>query len=76
VGICNSQVLLDLNYEEDSSAEADGNFILTKEGDIIEIQSTAEKGVIKQEHFYQMLEVAKQGVLEITKLQDLALAAR
>jgi ribonuclease PH len=73
VGICNSQVLLDLNYEEDSSAEADGNFILTKEGDIIEIQSTAEKGVISQAQFQEMLNMAKTGVTRICELQDQAL---
>jgi ribonuclease PH len=70
VGIKDSEVLLDLNYLEDSSAEADGNFILTSTGEIIEIQATAEDGVIKQEDFNKMLKLAEKGIKELCALQN------
>lgn len=74
VGIKNEEALLDLNYEEDSSAEADANFILTSNGDIIEIQTTAEHGVITQEQFNQMFDLAQKGVTELCDLQNKALS--
>lgn len=73
VGIKNGEALLDLNYEEDSSAEADGNFILTSEGNIIEIQTTAEDGVITQDQFNQMLDLAQKGIKDLCELQNKAI---
>lgn len=73
VGIRGGEALLDLNYEEDSSAQADGNFILTSNGDIVEIQATAEDGVVSQEQFQAMLDLAKEGMKELCALQDQAL---
>ena len=73
VGVRNDQALLDLNYEEDSSAQADGNFRLTSNGDIIEIQTTAEDGVISQDQFNEMLELAKKGIKDLCKLQNQAI---
>ncbi len=74
VGIKDGIPLLDLNYPEDSTAQADGNFILTSNGDIIEIQSTAEDGVISSSQFQAMLELGQQGVKQLCELQNLALA--
>lgn len=73
VGIKDGIPLLDLNYIEDSSAEADANFILTSKGDIIEIQATAEDGVVTKEQFEQMFLLAQEGVAELCKLQGLSL---
>jgi ribonuclease PH len=73
VGIKDGDVLLDLNYLEDSSAEADANFILTSSGDIVEVQATAEDGVIKQEDFTRMLKLAEKGILELCALQNAAI---
>jgi ribonuclease PH len=73
VGINKGEVLLDLDYPEDSSAEADGNFILTANGDIVEIQTTAEDGVIKPENFEKMLSIAQKGIQDLCRLQDAAL---
>lgn len=72
-GIKDGQAILDLNYEEDSSAEADGNFILSADGDIIEIQATAENGVIDPKQFQAMLELAQNGVAELCQLQKACL---
>ncbi len=73
VGIKNSEVLLDLDYAEDSTAEADSNFIMTRNGDLIEIQATAEDGVFSVEDFSLMLKTAQFGIQKICELQDLAL---
>ena len=73
VGMKDGQALLDLDYPEDSTAQADGNFILTKNGDIVEIQTTAEDGVISSSNFQSMLELAQKGVQELCALQDKAL---
>ena len=73
VGIKGNEALLDLDYGEDSTAKADGNFILTNKGDIIEIQTTAEDGVISEEQFNQMLKLAKTGINKLCELQNKAL---
>lgn len=73
VGINQGIPLLDLNYPEDSSAEADANFVLTADGEIIEIQATAEDGVIKPEQFQLMLKLAQKGVAQLADLQRAAL---
>lgn len=73
VGIRDGIPILDLNYEEDSSAEADGNFILSADGEIIEIQATAENGVISPSQFNGMLELAQNGIKQLCALQQASL---
>lgn len=73
VGMKDGQALLDLNYIEDSSAEADANFILTANGDIVEVQATAENLVISKDAFESMYQLALKGVKELCQLQDLSL---
>lgn len=73
VGIVNGTPMLDLNYPEDSSAEADANFILTADGKIIEIQATAENGAFGQADFMQMLTLAQKGVNQLCALQTASL---
>jgi ribonuclease PH len=73
VGMRNNVALLDLNYEEDSTAQADGNFILTSKGEIIEIQTTAEDGVITEAQFQEMFKLGVQGVKQLCELQNEAL---
>jgi ribonuclease PH len=68
-GIHKGKVLLDLDYEEDSAAEVDANFVLTGKGKIVEIQSTAEFSPFDEANFSDLLNLAKQGIAEITKLQ-------
>ena len=72
-GIYKGQAILDLDYEEDSAAEADANFILTKSGGIVEIQATAEANPFKEEHFNQMLHLARDGIAQLITLQTKAL---
>jgi ribonuclease PH len=72
-GIYNGTPVLDLDYPEDSNAEADSNFVLTDQAKIIEIQGTAEDGPFSESHFIEMLGLAKKGVFELIKVQMAAL---
>lgn len=69
-GLVGGQVLLDLNYTEDSQAEADANFVLTSSGKIIEIQTTAEKEPFEEQAFMQMLQLAREGIQNLLRLQE------
>ena len=62
VGIRDNDVLLDVDYQEDSSVDADFNFVLTRSGGIIEVQGTAEKKPISWELFERARLLAQQGV--------------
>lgn len=68
-GITKSGAVLDLDYIEDSSAIADGNFILTESGKIIEIQTTSEERPIQKLEFNNMLELAEKGIQDLTNMQ-------
>ena len=73
-GIFEGEAVLDLDYAEDSDAQADANFVLTGGGDLVEIQGTAEKSPFSEEAFLRLLELAKKGAGELTTLQRMALA--
>jgi ribonuclease PH len=73
VGIRNGEVLLDLNYEEDSSCDTDANFVMTSDLKIIEVQGTAEGEPFKTEDLMQMLDFAKVGIQNLCDLQNEAL---
>lgn len=64
-GIYQGVPVLDLDYEEDSLAEVDANFVLTGKGDLIEIQATAEQKPFQEEEFDQLLKLARKGIKEI-----------
>jgi ribonuclease PH len=72
-GIYQGTPVLDLDYPEDSNAEADANFVLTGNGGIVEIQGTAEADPFSEEAFLQLMELAKKGVGELTTAQSMAL---
>lgn len=65
VGIIGGQVLLDMNYLEDSTIDADFNFVLTRSGNIIEVQGTAEQAAITWDQFSQIRAIAQKGVIDI-----------
>lgn len=65
VGKVQDELLLDLNYQEDSRAQVDMNVIMNEKGEFIEIQSSAEQGTYSQEEFMGLLDLAKSGVNEI-----------
>ena len=68
-GLYEGHAVLDLDYAEDSVAEADANFVLTTDGGIIEIQGTAEKAPFSEPQFHELFALAKQGVTELAALQ-------
>ena len=72
-GIKDGKILLDLDYEEDSSTDTDSNFVLTESGKIVEIQGTAEKVPFTQEEFFNLLSLAKKGVSKLISKQKEAL---
>ena len=73
-GIFASTPILDLDYQEDSNAQADANFVLTGGGGIVEIQGTAEDKPFSEEVFLRLLELSKKGIGELTTAQTMALA--
>jgi ribonuclease PH len=72
-GIFNDLPVLDLDYEEDSTAEADSNFVLTGAGGIVEIQATGEKRGFSRPEFDRLFELAGIGCAELFALQRAAL---
>lgn len=72
-GIFNDLPVLDLDYEEDSTAEADSNFVLTGAGGIVEIQATGEKRGFSRPEFDRLFELAGIGCGELFALQRAAL---
>jgi len=71
-GIYEGVAVLDLDYPEDSSAQADANFVLTGTGGIVEVQGTAEERPFSRDQFTQLLELAEKGVTELAVLQKKA----
>jgi len=69
VGIVDNQILLDLEYEEDSRAEVDMNFVMTGSGLFIEVQGTAERVPFNKAQLDQMTELAVSGIQKIIERQ-------
>ena len=71
-GIYKGTPVLDLDYDEDSVAEADGNFVLTGRGQIVEVQASAEGATYDEEGLLRLLRLARIGCTEIFAAQDKA----
>jgi ribonuclease PH len=71
-GIYKDVPVLDLEYEEDSNAEADANFVLTGTGQIVEVQATGEKRGFSQGEFDSLFGLARKGIDELVHLQKAA----
>jgi len=70
-GLYGGKPVLDLDYIEDSDADADANFVMTGRGGIVEVQGTAETEPFTQEQFDQLMVLAKTGIQELINLQRL-----
>src|ERR1043165_5296694 len=70
VGIVDGEVLLDLNYEEDSRADVDMNFVMTAGNKMVEVQATAEHQVFDEQQLSKMLGLARQGVTSLIAKQQ------
>jgi ribonuclease PH len=71
-GVFSGTPVLDLDYEEDSNAEADSNFVLTGKGDIVEIQATGEKRGFSEGEFEALFSLARKGIRELCIAQRAA----
>ncbi|MCQ3808246.1 MAG: ribonuclease PH [Acidimicrobiaceae bacterium] len=69
VGIVNGEVMLDLPYREDSTADVDCNVVMTGEGDLVEVQGTAEGTAFNRGELSRMLDLAAKGIAEIREAQ-------
>jgi len=74
-GLVKGTPLLDLDYVEDSGAQADANFVLTGSGKIVEVQGTAEEHPFEESEFHALLALARKGISELVDLQRAALTA-
>ena len=75
-GIYEDQVIVDLDYDEDSSAIVDSNFVMTEHGDIVEVQVTAEKEPFPQTQLDSMIGLAQKVIGQIAEKQKEALGVR
>jgi ribonuclease PH len=74
VGIYKGMPVLDLDYAEDSNAQTDMNIVMSSEGGFIEVQGTAEAAPFSPAELTQMLELAKRGIEDLVRVQQMALA--
>ena len=74
-GVFADTPVLDLDYEEDSNAEADANFVLTGKGDIVEIQATGERRGFTRAEFEALYGLAEKGIAELFAIQRAAVGA-
>jgi ribonuclease PH len=74
VGIVDGEPLLDLEYTEDSTAEADMNVVMTGDGRLVEVQATAEGAPFTREELDELLDLASGGIAEIARAQEDAFA--
>jgi ribonuclease PH len=70
IGIVKGNVLLDLDYKEDSKADVDLNIVMNSRFEIIEIQGTAEKQSFSRKKLDEMLDIGSQGIKKILALQE------
>ncbi len=73
-GLYKGTAVLDLDYDEDSTAQADANFVLTARQGIVEIQGTAEEEPFSPEQFSELMTLARKGVDELVTAQREALS--
>ena len=71
-GIYQGLPVADLDYDEDSVADTDGNFVITGSGKLVEIQATAEGAAFEEAEFQTLLNLAKTGIGELVTLQKQA----
>ncbi|MCI0466371.1 MAG: ribonuclease PH [Beijerinckiaceae bacterium] len=73
-GIFNGEILLDLDYEEDSAAGTDANFVITGAGALVEVQAAAEAAVFGEAELAALLALARTGIAKLVELQKRAIA--
>ena len=71
-GVYKGTAVLDLDYAEDSEADTDANFVMTGNGNIVEVQATAEKDPFSEEQLLALLALARKGIEKLVGLQKMA----
>jgi ribonuclease PH len=74
-GVIDGVPLLDLDYREDSGAEVDANIVMTGEGGLVELQSTAERTPLSRAHLDELLGLAEAGIERLRDVQERAIVA-
>lgn len=69
LGIKNNQILLDLDYSEDSKVDVDFNLVMNEKSEIMEIQGTAEKATFTKKKLTEIMEMGEKGILELIQIQ-------
>ena len=72
-GVFKGTPVLDLDYDEDSTAETDANFVITGSGGLVEIQATAEGAIFSEAQLNTMLGLARNGIANLVDLQKAAI---
>jgi ribonuclease PH len=72
VGLVGDEVLMDLDYSEDSEAEVDANVVMTAAGHFIEVQATSERAPLSRQKLDEMLDMAESGIRELLSIQQTA----
>ena len=73
VGMIGEKILLDLNYEEDSQADVDMNFVMIGSGALVEVQGTAERTPFTENDLRRMMAAAKKAIAQLTRIQNKSL---
>jgi ribonuclease PH len=76
VGVVDGRALCDLDYGEDSTAEVDANVVMTGNGDLVEIQATAERAPLSRAGLDRLLSLAEDGIARLRSAQEQAVAER
>jgi ribonuclease PH len=74
-GMVDGRALLDLDYAEDSSAEVDANVVMTGEGGLVEVQTTAERTPLSRTHLDELLALAGGGIERLRSIQERAISS-
>ena len=69
LGIKNDQVILDLNYGEDSKVDVDFNLVLNEDLEFIEVQGTAEGATFNKDKLIEILELGQKGIMQLIDIQ-------
>jgi ribonuclease PH len=70
LGIVDGTILLDLDYPEDSRADVDMNLVMTRTGNLVEVQISSEKNVFSREQMDTLLDLGRRGIEQLAVLQD------
>lgn len=73
-GLINGEAIVDLDYAEDSTAQADANFVMTASGGLVEVQATAEQEAFTRAQFDALMNLAQDAIVELVRIQNEAIA--